>query len=75
VSVAYPLAAYSDEELGRLVRTAIAGTKPVSQARTKARKAVVAVLSMMGYGWVDSVIDLAILAWEAVHGFWHRVFR
>ncbi len=75
MSVAYPLAAYSDEELGRLVRQALAGTKPESQTGAKARKALVAFLNLFGYGWVDSALDLAIMAWEAARNFWRRLFH
>jgi hypothetical protein len=74
LSVAYPLAAYSDEELGRMVRQALGGTKPGSQARAKARKVLVGVLDMMGYGWVDHLIDLVMLAWDAARSFWRRIF-
>ncbi len=71
----YSLEAYSDAELGRLVRQALAGQKRQAQDGAKARRAFAAFSRMVGYGWLDDALELAMIAWEAVRDLWRRVFR
>ncbi len=71
----YSLEGYSDAELGRLVRQAIAGDKQQAQGGAKARRAFAAFSRLAGYGWFDDALELVIIAWEAARDLWRRVFR
>ncbi len=71
----YSLEAYSDAELGRLVRQALAGQKRQARGGAKARRAFAAFSRLVGYGWLGDAFELAMIAWEAARDLWRRVFR
>jgi hypothetical protein len=72
---AYSLEAYSDAELGRLVRQALNSSKSQNQAGTRARRAFAAASRLAGFGWLDDALELAVIAWETTKDLWRRIFR
>jgi hypothetical protein len=72
---AFTLEGYSDAELGRLVRQALAGTKTQSVPDVRARRAFAAASRLVGYGWLDDALELAVIAWETTKDLWRRIFR
>ncbi len=70
-----PLSAYTDEELGRLIRQAVAGNGAGAKKQVTARSAFAALFRMVGYGWVDDALEVAIFLWLAVKRLWKQIFR
>jgi hypothetical protein len=70
----YAIDTYSDEELGRMIRSAVAGRTSEARERVQTRTALAAFLRLVGLSQIADVMVLAEYVWERVKGLFNRLF-
>ncbi len=70
----YTLDAYSDEELGRMIRTAVSGRAHEARKQTSSRAALAAFLRLVGLGQLADAVIVAAYMWERVKRLFLQLF-
>jgi hypothetical protein len=70
----YTLDAYSDEELGRMIRAAVSGRAQEARQQTSSRTALAAFLRLVGLGQLADGVIVAAYIWERVKRLFLQLF-
>ncbi len=70
----YTLDAYSDEELGRMIRSAVSDRAHEARERTSSRAALAAFLRLVGLGQLADAVIVAAYVWERVKRLFLQLF-
>jgi hypothetical protein len=70
----YALDAYSDEELGRMIRSTVSGAAPKRTGQVPTRTALAALFRLAGFGELSDAILLAEYVWNRIRGLFRLLF-
>jgi hypothetical protein len=70
----YTLDAYSDEELGRMIRSAVSDRAQEARQQTSSRTAFAAFLRLVGLGQLADAVIVAAYVWDRVRRVFLQLF-